>query len=199
MSCIDCGKLVSTKHTQRCKCCARKGVLNPNYKTIKTFNQKEYLNKWKEGHADYMKVWESEHKGACCDCNKPIDRRSNRCLSCARKAEHNHSWKGGITPLAHWIRNTIENKDWIYKVMVRDGFLCRGCGKKGDIEAHHINHFSSILKDFIGEYNQFSPIDDVETLVRLSVNYKPFWDINNGIALCIDCHQTGVHQWKSLR
>jgi len=29
---------------------------------------------------------------------------------------------------------------------------------------------------------------DKETLVRLAITYEPFWDIDNGETLCIDCH-----------
>jgi hypothetical protein len=54
---------------------------------------------------------------------------------------------------------------------------------------HHIKEFSIIFKEFLSFYNQFSPIEDKETLVRLSTTYAPFWDVNNGQLLCKDCHR----------
>ena len=32
-------------------------------------------------------------------------------------------------------------------------------------------------------------IEDKETLVRLSITWRPFWDVNNGKTLCEDCHK----------
>ena len=56
------------------------------------------------------------------------------------------------------------------------------------MEAHHERAFSLLVHDFLKEYSQFSPIEDKETLVRLSYTYTPFWDINNGQTLCKECH-----------
>ncbi len=50
-----------------------------------------------------------------------------------------------------------------------------------------------ILEEFLREYSRFSPIEDKETLVRLAVTYKPFWDLNNGITLCKNCHKS-IHK-----
>lgn len=46
-----------------------------------------------------------------------------------------------------------------------------------------------IFQEFLKKYNQFSPIEDKKTLIRLAITYKPFWDINNGRVLCRDCHK----------
>ena len=162
-----------------------------------SYNQKEYLKQWKSKHPDYMKVWETNHRSFCLDCNKLIDRSSKRCLSCARKNKGNHKWKGGITSFYHWIRNTINNREWITRVMQRDNYICQECGKRGNMEVHHKYSFANLVKDFLEEYNQFSPIDDKETLVRLSINYKPFWDLNNGVTLCLECHRIGANKCVS--
>ena len=101
-----------------------------------------------------------------------------------------YAWKGGITPLHFKIRGMIENRQWIKSVLERYCYTCQKCGRQGSyLIAHHIKPFSLIFNKFLQEYNQFSPIEDKETLIRLAINYKPFWDIDNGIAYCWDCHK----------
>jgi hypothetical protein len=66
----------------------------------------------------------------------------------------------------------------------------RNSGKRGkNLEAHHNKKpFFIILEEFLKEYSQFSPIEDKETLARLAITYKPFWDVDNGETLCKKCH-----------
>ena len=101
-----------------------------------------------------------------------------------------HLWKGGITPLRFRITQLIEYKDWRKKVFHRDNYTCRDCEQKGGrLMAHHKKEFSLLLQEFLNEYNQFSPIEDKETLIRLAITYKPFWDTDNGKTLCKKCHK----------
>ncbi len=103
--------------------------------------------------------------------------------------EKHPQWKGGVTPINIMIRNSLENKQWIKKVFERDYYTCQKCNNESHNSiAHHKKSFSLILKEFLQEYNQFSPLEDKETLMRLAINYKPFWDINNGQTLCKECH-----------
>ena len=120
----------------------------------------------------------------------------------------NLCWKGGITPLCGIIRGIPENKQWRDTIFQRDNYTCQKCGihsgngKTVYLEAHHIKPFAQILSEFLQEYNQFSPIDDKEILVRLAFNYKPFWNIDNGKTLCEDCHNNtkqGRKQCKRTR
>ena len=48
--------------------------------------------------------------------------------------------------------------------------------------------FEFMFQNFLKTYSQFSPIEDKETLTRLAIGYIEFWDINNGITLCSNCH-----------
>ena len=105
------------------------------------------------------------------------------------KGEKHPFWKGGITPLYNIIRNSFEDNLWRKNIFQRDNYTCQECFKiGGKLEAHHIKEFAKILQEFLKEYSQFSPIEDKETLVRLAITYKPFWDIANGKTLCKDCH-----------
>lgn len=106
--------------------------------------------------------------------------------------KNNPAWKGGITPLHIMIRQSFENQQWEKAIFERDNYICQRCGNNTylNLTAHHYPKlFSQILKDFLHQYNQFSPIKDKETLVRLTISYEPFWDINNGITLCKECHK----------
>ena len=149
------------------------------------------------------------------NCNNKITYQgalsgSGRCRSCAsriqntgrkqsketiRKRRESHrgskhwNWQGGISPLGQRIKSLREYVSWRAEVYKRDYWTCQECGHKGkDIEAHHIKEFHIILAEFLKEYDQFSPMEDKETLVRLATKYKPFWEIDNGKTLCKDCH-----------
>lgn len=107
----------------------------------------------------------------------------------SHRAEKSRFWKGGISDLRNLIRNTFTYKKWRMAVYRRDCFLCKECNSKSNgLNAHHIKPFSDLFQEFLSQYSQFSPIEDKETLLRLSESYEPFWKIDNGITLCEKCH-----------
>lgn len=93
-------------------------------------------------------------------------------------------------PLIKRVRYLVENHIWRQMVINRDAYICRGCfsiaGKK---DVHHIKPFMTIFKEFLKQYKEFSPIEDMEIMIEIAKTYEPFWDINNGIALCGKCHK----------
>jgi len=105
------------------------------------------------------------------------------------------NWQGGLTSLTQRIRHLPEYFQWRLDVFQKDDYTCQRCsarsgnGKAVYLEAHHTpKTFAEILSEFLEEYNQFSPYDDKDTLVRLAMKYEPFWDINGGETLCEKCH-----------
>ena len=100
-----------------------------------------------------------------------------------------HFWKGGITPLHFAIRNCFEYRQWRDKIFQQDNYICVECGQVGgSLEAHHSDKtFAELFAEFLQEYNQFSPHEDIDTLVRLAMKWQPFWTAE-GETLCENCH-----------
>ncbi|MFA5048560.1 MAG: hypothetical protein WC516_06065 [Patescibacteria group bacterium] len=94
----------------------------------------------------------------------------------------NPNYKDGRTPLIRMIYQSKEYKAWRYKIYKRDHWTCQECGYKGQkIEAHHNKiHFVQI-------YELFKKSCSKVTLPN-ALNFSLFWDIDNGITLCKDCH-----------
>ena len=109
-----------------------------------------------------------------------------------RKAENMRkiAYIDGRTPLINAIRSLAIYTEWRNKIFKRDNYICRICGKSSnsDLNAHHKNKFREIFKEFLHENSKFSPNEDKETLLKLAIEYKPFWDIDNGITFCQSCH-----------
>jgi len=103
---------------------------------------------------------------------------------------NNPNYKDGRTPLVRLLRQNVNYKQWRITCFKRDNYTCQECGQVGGIlNVDHIKPFSIILKEFLKTYSQFSPIEDKETLMRLSDSYAPFFDIDNGRTLCFGCHK----------
>lgn len=83
-------------------------------------------------------------------------------MSEKRRGSKNPNYKGGKTERMRKIRRTKDYIDWRNAVIERANGKCEMCGRKLSLEAHHIK---SIHKDISGVY-----------------------DLNNGKALCNDCH-----------
>lgn len=93
----------------------------------------------------------------------------SRCPKCSIEnyqqptGELAHAWKGGTTPKNKLIRTSNQYKKWRVDIYEKDNYTCQCCGVRGDkLNCHHILNFS----DF--EDKRF--------------------DENNGISLCVKCH-----------
>jgi predicted DNA-binding protein YlxM (UPF0122 family) len=134
-------------------------------------------------------------KPRCISCGKELSNYGRtRCRECFGKTEigkGNPNYKDGSSSLYYLIRGLKNSDNWRISVFERDNYTCQVCGDNvgGNLEAHHIKSFNKIFLKFLKEYDQFSKIEDKETLVRLAIKYEPFCDISNGQTLCVDCHK----------
>jgi hypothetical protein len=98
------------------------------------------------------------------------------------------SWNFKNQPiLKDEIRRSFKYRQWRSDVFTRDNFRCVKCNKGGKIEAHHcIKGFADILYE-----NKIETLEQAEAC-------EEFWNINNGITLCINCHSK-IHENLSFR
>lgn len=89
-----------------------------------------------------------------------------------KRGKDTTNWQGGLTPRMQALRNTDAYKNWRESVYERDDWTCRECGERSAsgnavyLNAHHIHPIK----------------DNKHSLLIL--------DINNGITLCENCHNT---------
>jgi len=105
--------------------------------------------------------------------------------------ENNPNWKNGITLLTKQIRHLLEYKNWIENIFKRDNYTCQKCGHRGgDLNAHHRKSFALIFQS-----NNIKTVED-------ALNCDEFWDLNNGLTLCENCHdltKKGIKKTKQKR
>jgi len=210
--CKLCGKeLKRERKSGMCYNCWVKFARGKNHPLYGKKKSKEHIQHMLESrkNIDYWWLkgannWNYKGKNYCKVCGVEIDRRSTYCYRHAKSGARSHNWKGGITPLRDAIENLLEYKEWRKKVYERDNYTCQLCGareikgKKIILHAHHLKSFSVIFQEFLKKYSQFSPVEDKEILFELGITYKPFWDINNGITLCENCHRK-IHYKKEVK
>lgn len=149
------------------------GFTQPHTKETKlkiSIAKKGTINTWQKGIK--MSI-ESRLKMSLAKIGKPSLRKGqtqqawNKGIKCPERSGANcHLWRGGVTPINHLIRGSIEYKAWRKSVFERDDYTCQGneCGKRGSyLHADHIKPFA-----FFPELR---------------------FDIDNGRTLCITCHR----------
>ena len=185
--CPICTKKFNNKPKYRC--CSRK--CSGKYQTLYMSGSKSPV--WKGGPV----------KVKCLNCNK--SEKVNKAYAdiyryCSRecygeaqkesiKGRNNPNWKGGIHPLGIAIRGSERYQQWRTEVFNRDKFTCQDCKQiGGNLEAHHIKAFSLLYRKFLLKYNNFSPYEEKDILLRLADTYSNFWYVSNGKTLCVNCH-----------
>lgn len=99
------------------------------------------------------------------------------------KGKDNHSWRGGISPIAYRLRRSLEMGLWRKQVFERDDYICQDCGERGGfLHAHHIVEFSTILQVLLQRCGN-------SKLFFEAMNDSVLWDVKNGITLCVKCHK----------
>lgn len=75
------------------------------------------------------------------------------------------------------------------QVLGRDGFHCRKCGEQvtGNnwLEVHHIVPFRELASEFVAQHLGLNE----GQLFKAAHDYPPFWDVDNAVTLCLQCHR----------
>jgi len=163
-----------------CKQCKKKfEVQNHRKNTAKFCSYKcrsQYQKKFKKGKNSPKWKKESHIKLICAQCGEEYDeliQRKERSHFCSKKCkykwesenrikEKRYNWKGGNKRRNEGYYNS-KYKKWRSAVFERDNWTCQTCRSRGVyLEAHHIKSWA--------EYPELR------------------FDIDNGVALCKDCH-----------
>jgi len=142
---------------------------------------------WQEGKSAVIKV-PCSFCGGLVKRGKHIVAQENQicCSSTKCRAEltrqslggdRHWNWQGGITKFRNQLRNSERYTNWRNAVYARDNYTCRECGCRGQMEAHHLISFSTILRE-----------NKIKTM-RQAQQCKKLWDVRNGLTLCLACHK----------
>lgn len=180
--CSQCNKNISKWcKSGLCRACSQIGRKHPHSKVSK--------KKISLGTKKAMKSIKIRKKISDGKLGYKCSKETREKMSISKRGRLHWNWQGKGS-LSKLIRSLAEIKVWRTKVFQRDNYTCQECYQYGSkLHSHHKKPFFLILRNFLDNYSQFSPIEDKETLVRLAITWKDFWDIDNGETLCIDCHK----------
>lgn len=99
------------------------------------------------------------------------------------------SYKGGITPLHTRIRHCENAEFWRRACMERDDYKCRITGETGKLAVHHYpKSFSKLFDEFLALHDDLNSTENYDQLFALSGDFKPFWNIDNGMTVTKEMH-----------
>jgi hypothetical protein len=98
------------------------------------------------------------------------------------------NWKGGTSSINNLVRaNKRLYTDWIYPILVRDGFKCVKCKSTKKLEVHHDKEtMSEILSEFVDKECEYT-FDEKRYIMNKVIDYHVSNDIS-GETLCLKCH-----------
>ncbi len=104
---------------------------------------------------------------------KSMEHRKN--IGLAHKGEKCHFWKGGVSPINHIIRQSLQYKLWRKAVFERDNYQCIQCGLPGG--------WNKLLKKRI--------VLNADHIKQFALYPELHFVVDNGRTLCEECH------WKT--
>jgi len=206
--CKKCGKKISRYSglygSGLCMVCCRKG--KKLSKVTREKMSQTHIERYKDPKERQKHANKGENNGMFAKkytkstLNKMSKAQKNRYKEHEEHKKHSLACGGSGTPyenldLVLSIRHLSKYNSWRTNIFKRDKFTCQECGQKNGngknvhLEAHHIKSFAKIFKEFLHLYSNYSPIEDKEILLNLAINYKDFWNLDNGKTLCQDCHK----------
>jgi hypothetical protein len=99
------------------------------------------------------------------------------------------NWKGGTSSINNLVRvNKRLYTEWIYPILVRDGFKCTECGSTEKLEVHHDKEqMSHILHKFVNIEIDYD-FDQKRDIMNEVIDYHVEHNIS-GKSLCKECHK----------
>lgn len=151
-----------------CQKCSVTSCNEKNFNAGDRFGDLTFIERVRAGRSRFI-----------CDCgnakeinNYNVRSGKTRSCGCARKSNHVYSdntgakhpnWKGGSSSNRERFMQSVIYKAWRLDVFERDAFTCDKCNQVGgSLEAHHLAPYHS--------------------------HYALRVDLDNGIALCKECH-----------
>lgn len=100
-------------------------------------------------------------------------------MSCSLRNIDIKDFKGFVSPINILIRQGKKYFEWRETIFKRDNFVCFKCKntKPGCMNVHHIIPLSSLISSYSKKLDQNIINDDY------------FYDLNNGVTVCEDCHK----------
>lgn len=201
----SCGNFINVssnalrrKNTQSCGCLQKEQVSERSYKDLvgQRFDRLTVLEDVGRTKRQQV-IWR-----CLCECGNIKDIKSGslrnggtKSCGCLHKdraseanfGENNHGWKGGVTPLCVAIRTCTTYVLWRTQIFIRDNRTCQHCHQVGKyLHAHHIIRFSKIME----EHNI--------TTLEEALQCEALWDTNNGLTLCVECHEEEHARLRTL-
>jgi len=151
----------------------------------------------------YFRKDSNKYRSACKECVKArVKYYAIKNVEVIKNYQREYNIKNRIKLVQQrkkYFRRLFEYKQWRTEVYQRDNYTCQECFIRGNyLHADHKKAFVILFQEFLQEYNQFSPFEDKEILVRIAINYKSFWNIDNGQTLCKDCHKLTKNYAKNF-
>lgn len=170
------------KVSHNCPYCVGKRVCYTNslgYKypeSLDIWSEKNEISPYEIVPGSKSEAWWKCEYGIHDDYKRMISRTVTykfRCPTCGRKNQYNPSgpdhpnWKGGISTKAQLEIKSPKYNEWRDKVYERDDYTCQCCGQRGGrLTAHHLHDYAHH--------------EDLR------------FEVDNGITLCFDCHDSTV-------
>ena len=98
------------------------------------------------------------------------------------------NWKGGTSSINNLVRaNKRLYDEWIYPILIRDGFKCTECGSIKKLQVHHNNEtMSEILSKYVDSDCEYD-FDEKREIMNNVIDYHISNQVK-GISLCKECH-----------
>ena len=209
--CKDCGKEISWQTTTNlCRTCFNKRKHRPFIAHCETCGKSYITLPYKYNHSKHhycskkcIKKQPGRELFICPQCNKEFKAyrsvRNGKLIFCSRECQSLYNGRknrktnifyiDGRTPLRKLIKTSAKMDKWRNQIYERDNYKCIWCSYQGkDLHAHHLITFSELLTAFLEKHKYLDPEKNKNELLGFAENFSLFWDINNGITLCKECH-----------